>query len=421
MIVYLLLKLACLAICMAYLTPMKYPVKKTALFILAFQGLIWIVNSAIYRFLGEGAFSAISLFTIGIPGFFCFNFLSKCKGFRVLFSLLTVTLFGMLSSFLGKLADVYFSSAVIQYTLKFLSFILITAYVAIVLRKPYLKLLDVLERGWGQLTLIPLLLINIISLLQYYPSPIGSRPENIPLVLSVFALTFAFYTIVYANFAKIHEYFELKGNRELLAVQAQMYKNEYQAMLDNLESNRIFRHDMRHHINVVNAFLGDNNIPEAVKYIRKLDGRLSDSAMEKYCENYGVNAVLSSLIDRARNEGIEVQCEANIPEDIPLDSMDLGLVFANALDNAIQACRKLANPAEKMIKVECKEHCGQIYIRVSNPFAGEVRFDGEFPVSTGAEHGIGTKSIAAIAEKHNGIYSFNAQDGVFKANVTLKY
>lgn len=420
MILYLLLKLACLATCMAYLTPTKYPAKKSAVYIIVIHFAIWVMNSAVYLCLGEGIFNSISLFTIGIPGFFCFNFLARYKGFRVLLSLLTVTVFGMFSSFLGNLADIYFNSAVVQYAIKFTSFILITIYIARVLRKPYLKLMQTLEKGWGPLSLIPLLLINIICLMQYFPTAIQRRPENIPAVLLLFLMTFVFYTFVYGNFERVLENLDLKREREVLSVQAQMYKNEYKALMDNVESARIFRHDMRHHINTINTYLNDGSTAEVRKYVRKLDGSLTDGVVMKYCENYGVNVVLSALINRAASEGIEVSCEANIPEDITIDSMELGLVFANALDNAINACRKLEDPASRRIDVDCREHYGQIYIRISNPFAGEVRFDGEFPVAEGSEHGIGTKSIAAIAEKHGGIFSFIAEDGIFMTSVTMK-
>jgi hypothetical protein len=36
-------------------------------------------------------------------------------------------------------------------------------------------------------------------------------------------------------------------------------------------------------------------------------------------------------------------------------------------------------------------------------------------------HGIGTRSIAAIAEKYRGVFSYNAKDGIFKSTVILNY
>ncbi len=419
MILYLLHKIACLAVCMAYLTPMRYSRGKSAVYVAIFQGAIYIANCAVYLIGGEKVYASISLFTIGVPGFLCFHFLSRHKGFRVLFSLLTVTVFGMLSSFLGYIAEIYTSNPVLQYGVKFLSFLLITLYTAKVIRKPYLSLTETLQKGWGFLSLIPFLLINIISLLQYYPSNIGSRPENVLVLALVFAMTFIFYTIVFMNFKNILEFLQIKQDKELLTVQAQMYKNEYKALIDHVDGMRMLRHDMRHHISAINAFLQDGNLAEARDYLKKLDGSLTNGAVKKYCENYAVNAILSSLISRANAEGITVDCEAVIPSGIAIDSMELGLVFANALDNAINACKSLTDPAEKNIRVDCREHCGQLYIRISNPFRGEVRFDGEFPVPEDHEHGIGTRSIASIAQRYGGLFSFTAKDGMFNATVTL--
>ncbi len=419
MILYLLFKIACLGVCMAFLTPMRFSKGKLAVYIILYQSAIYIANCAVYLIGGEKVYATISLFTIGVPGFLCFNFLSGHKGFRVLFSLLTVTVFGMLASFLGSLAQMYSGSQALEYIVKFAGLILTAAYMAMVIKMPYLKLVETLQKGWGFLSLIPFLLINIISLLQYYPSDIASRPENVPVLVLVFAVTFIFYTIVFLNFNNILEYLQMKQDRKLLDVQVQMYKNEYKALIDHVDGMRMLRHDMRHHLSAINAFLQDGNIGEARDYLKKLDGSLTNGAVKKYCENYAVNAILSSLISRANTEGIIVDCEALISNDITIDSMELGLVFANALDNAINACKSLTDSAEKSIRVECREHCGQLYIRISNPFAGEVRFDGEFPVTVDHEHGIGTRSIASIAGKHGGVFSFTAKDGVFNATVTL--
>jgi hypothetical protein len=50
---------------------------------------------------------------------------------------------------------------------------------------------------------------------------------------------------------------------------------------------------------------------------------------------------------------------------------------------------------------------------------GEVRFDGEFPVPEDKEHGVGTRSIASIAGKHGGVFSFTAKDGLFNTTIML--
>ena len=416
MLLYLLFKLVCLGVCMAYLMPMRFSWRKSALYVFCFQSAIYLFNCAIYILSGEDVYKSFSFVSIAVPGFFCFNYLSRHKGFSVLFTLLTVAVFGMLASFLGYVAQMYSGSLALQYCVQFSSFILIIVYVAKVIKKPYLKLIDTLQKGWGFISLIPLTLIGIITLLQYTPT---FQPENVPVLSLVFAMTFVFYTIVFLNFKNILEYLQIRQEKELMTVQAQMYKNEYKALIGHVDGMRMFRHDIRHHISAVNAFLQDDNTKEAKDYLMKLDGSLVNGTVRKYCENNAVNAILSSLISRANSEGISVDCLTVISEETAIDSMDLGLIFANALDNAINACRKLTDPACKNIRVNCREHCGQLFICVSNPFAGDVRFNGEFPISQDREHGIGTRSIASIAEKYDGSFSFTAKDSVFCLMVTL--
>ena len=420
MILYLLFKITFLGLLMSHIVRMKYGIRKSVFLIVAFHAALLVLNYAIYLLRGTDFLSGIFPLSASLPAFAFFCLLSDSSVSKVLFSLLTVTICGTLTSFVGTLPMMFYGSVALRLIAEFVCAALLFFLIIRFFRKPYLKMTDTLESGWALFCLVPSLLIVLIYLLQYYPSPIQNRPESILPISIVFVLMFVFYTIAYVNFKNISEYYQLKNDRKAISLQGEMYQKEYDAVREIFESNRIVRHDMRHHLNAINEFLSDGNLDEAKRYIGKLDGTLIEGAVKKYCENYGVNAVLSSLIRRAENEGIDVVCEANIPEDIAIDSMELGLLFANALDNAINACCRLMDPHDRKITVDCREFCGQIYIRISNPYAGEVRFDGEFPIASGAEHGVGTRSIAAIAEKYRGAYCFAARDGVFKTTVTLK-
>lgn len=176
---------------------------------------------------------------------------------------------------------------------------------------------------------------------------------------------------------------------------------------------------MRHHINAINLFLNDNNISEAQNYLNKLDENLNKTIIEKYCDNYIINVILSSYIKRAKNENINVTFQVDISENIEIDNIELGLIFANAIENATIACKKIENYADRKIDITCKTHYNQLYIQICNSYIGEILFEGEQPISKDINHGYGTRSIVAIADAFNGIYSFSAENGVFKTTVIL--
>ena len=203
MILYLFFKIACLAVFMTCLTKLKYDVRKSIIIIVAFNIVIWIANYAIYVFIGIDFLMNIFPLTASVPAFICFFLVSKSKGIKVLFSFLTVTIYGMLTSFIGALPVIFFNSLILRLVFEFLSCVLLIVFIVKVFRKPYFKIYYTLEKGWGLLCLVPCLIIAMIYLLQYYPTYIQYRPKDIPVVFLVFALMFVFYTILYFNFENI--------------------------------------------------------------------------------------------------------------------------------------------------------------------------------------------------------------------------
>lgn len=418
-LLYLFIKVALLAVFMTCLTPLRDSSKKTYAVIIIGNVIIWLLNFLIYEIKGLVFLDHVFLLTASVPAFICFSAVAKYKGAKVLFSLLTVSVFGMLNAFLSFLPTLIIKHYLVDALVNSLCFVLTIVFIIKVFRKPYFRIIEALENGWGPFCFVTFIMLAIIFLLQYYPVPIRSKLENIPLLLLAYVLMFAFYAIVYLNFENITHYYQLKQDKRLMILQTEMQKKEYAAILDKLNAAQIYRHDMKHHINALSALLHENNLGEAEKYLGKLSDRLNDTVIEQYCENYVVNAILSSYISKAREEGIEVTCKADVSADMKMEELELGAIFANAMDNAITACGKIEDQAHRKISVDCREHCGQIYIQISNAFAGEVKFDGEYPVSNREGHGFGTRSIAAIAQKYGGVFSFAAEEGRFVTTVIL--
>lgn len=418
-LLYLFIKTALLGVFMTSITQLKHSDKKSYAMIVEGNIFIWLLNFLIYELNGVAFLERAILFSAVLPAFIFMSIVAKYKGFKVLFSLLTVSIFGMMCGFITSLATLVFHDDRIGALFNILCYLLIIVFIFKVFRKPYFRMQDTLKTGWGLFCTVPFLLMIIIFLLQYYPLPIENRPENAPLLLLVYILTFVFYSIVYLNFENITQYYQLKQDKRLMLLQTEMQKKEYMAIQDKINAIQIYRHDFRHHVNALNALLDENNLVEAKKYLGKLSDRLTRTIIEKYCENYVVNIILSSYITRAREGNIEVSCEANIPSDLNIEDLELGTIFSNAIENAITACSQIADHTNRKISIICREHFAQLNIQISTTFAGKVVFDGDYPVNDQEDHGIGTRSIAAIAEKYDGIFSFAVEEGLFVTTVIL--
>mgnify|MGYP000151252383 FL=1 len=102
--------------------------------------------------------------------------------------------------------------------------------------------------------------------------------------------------------------------------------------------------------------------------------------------------------------------------------------MGNALDNAIEACRKLKgkeSDAETFIRLSSFRKGKMIFIEITNSFDGNVirKRQSEFPATDKADkeaHGIGLANIKSVAEKYHGGVDWSVDGKVFILSVMMK-
>jgi hypothetical protein len=184
-----------------------------------------------------------------------------------------------------------------------------------------------------------------------------------------------------------------------------------EALKESQEKTIIYRHDMRHHLALIGAKLADDNREGAQKYIAEIEENIKGTTVEKYCSNYTVNLILYYFITMAKNEEITVETQLNLPNKNNISDMDLCSIFANAIENATNACKCIPRANDRTLKVVCKPKNDQLFIQITNSYQGTVMFVDDMPVSTEENYGLSTKIY--------GVYSFSAEDGVFKTSLIL--
>ena len=208
----------------------------------------------------------------------------------------------------------------------------------------------------------------------------------------------------------------MKETERTVMMQLESQRREYEDLRRKMEQGRRYRHDMRHHLRVLEGLFDEAKSVEGLQYLSTLNGQLTELEQETCCENATVNAVLRSYIGRAREENCQVTVKAEVPQTCPVDEIDLCVILANGMENAINACRSNAQETDKWIRVSVLTHeNGNLSIKIENPCDQPVVFgrDG-LPKSQPAEqHGIGLKSVEAVVKKYDGILQCEESDGVF--------
>ncbi|MGI5897477.1 MAG: GHKL domain-containing protein [Oscillospiraceae bacterium] len=211
-----------------------------------------------------------------------------------------------------------------------------------------------------------------------------------------------------------------RASERAIAAQLELQREEIARIRQKVEQGRIYRHDMRHHLLVLEELADRKNADGVRQYIGDLNNQLSSVEREDYCENTTVNAVLASYIGRAKQQDIRVTVKARIPQELPADEIDICTILANALDNAVAACRE--NENNRWIELSSALHDnGNFSIDIRNACDTPVEFDKDgMPVShKGKGHGIGLKSIHAVVQKYNGLLRCTCDNQVFRFSAAL--
>ena len=363
----------------------------------------------------------LSLLFVQFPVFLAFVCISRFKAIKVLFVNLTVIAIASSFSLLG-----YVISHIFVVNTTFLDIICLVMYLPVwfliykYLRPSFLYMLRNTDKGWVGFCSIPLsftVLLNIIS--KYNMNTVTFETKTFLSALLIFIITLSAYFQIFRSFKQTHEQLILQNEQNLLRTQIVAAQMHLEALKESQEKTMIYRHDMRHHLALIGAKLSDNKKEAAQKYITEIEENIEGATVEKYCSNYTVNLIIYYYITLAKNEKIAVETQINLPEKNTVSDMDLCVIFANAIENATNACKLLPGEIDRAIKIVCTPKNNQLFIQITNNYEGKVIFTDDMPLSTKENHGFGTKSIAIVARKYGGVYSFTAEDGVFKVSIIL--
>lgn len=307
---------------------------------------------------------------------------------------------------------------VVTFVLRLISFPLLEYAVWRWLRKPYLKMSRLVRKGWLLFAALTGICYLILVLLSVYPTVIFERPQDMPLAIMVLALiALAYGTIFQVLFEQLHV-LEAQERQRVLEAQTVMMSHRIEDARRVENAIRIERHDMRHQLQTVASLAQRGDCAALLDYVGSSQAKLDAITPKRYCSNAVLDAVLVNAAEQAEQMGIRIEIEIALPKELPVDVLELSIVFANALENAIQAVRDLPEEHRRII---CKSVTRPRFImEISNPYAGEIIFDRRgIPVTDKPGHGIGTRSIVAFAEKYDALFFFCAENGVFKVQLAV--
>ena len=258
-----------------------------------------------------------------------------------------------------------------------------------------------------------LLLIGMSFSFIWFPYPDSTERYLLP----------AFVWIVYLGFALLTFFADEKQLSNEKVLLEQLLKKEaqqYELSKELIESINLKAHDLKHQIRHLNN--GEAQINETV--LREIEATISDYDAGYKTGNEALDIIITEKSRQGNRSGIRIACVADGEKLSFIEPKDVYSLVGNLLDNAIEATSALPDDEMRTINFSVHEEFGLVHIRTENYFAGAILFDGQLPLTAKSDkqnHGFGTKSIRAIAEKYDGLAEFFTDQNVFVASVVIPY
>lgn len=287
------------------------------------------------------------------------------------------------------------------------------------------KVMNVINSDiWKYIWIIPLIFCAIMAI--YSPNSSRESTAEINFILLRYLnLIGAFFIsfILLKTLKQTEINTRLEENIKYKKNQLNMQKEQYLMLHNNIEETKKARHDLRHHISLIQTFLKDKEYEKLQNYIDSYQNSLPIDNDIILCENYVVNAILCHYITLAKEENISVAVDLKIPTNTFIADLDFCIILGNCLENAIEGCKKITE-GKKFISIKSKMTNYMIGFTIDNSFSGEIIKENNDFISTkkSEKHGLGISSVHAVASKYNGTAKFevDALNNIFKASILLK-
>ena len=197
---------------------------------------------------------------------------------------------------------------------------------------------------------------------------------------------------------------------------------------------RSMKHDMKNTLSVIMqlALNEDGQSNEKLQnYLLEMNQTMDRLEFQYKTGNSVVDVLLNMKYHELASTMPDIQLNADrllFPDNLQIRGYDIGIIIGNALDNAMEACKKLKEKeqnAEAFIILSSFTRGKMFFIEVENSFEGKItrKKYSEFPVTDKKDkkaHGIGLSNIKNTAEKYHGGVDWTVENKKFILTIMLQ-
>lgn len=279
-------------------------------------------------------------------------------------------------------------------------------------------------RYWMLLLAVPAIAIVTLTVFQF---ALESLPDNreVHTYIYISAAGLLFITVlVFALFSKLQNQLTISRDNREMKMQLELQRQSAEKMENAYNHTRALRHDLKNHLRALGGMLQSGNTDDALAYIQTMQSDLEDATYFAVTGNTAVDAILNEKLLTAQRQETNLRFDAVTLKNTKAKPMDLCIILSNALDNALEACRKIDDIQSRTVSLKIREESDFLLISVQNPVAQPPKKLGNSFLSDKKDrenHGIGLRSIRLTAEKYSGEVLAECENSVFTLLVKLYF
>ena len=264
----------------------------------------------------------------------------------------------------------------------------------------------------------------ITALLIESNSNINDTARRFILLITVVLVTF--YCYVCIKFSFISESMDVYKELSLINQSIIESQQQYYTLVNEKQQEiRSLRHEMKNHLACINSLYHLNKIQEMEEYMGELINLSTKTAQLIDSGNDIVNAILNDIQSKCRNENIALRVEGGFPDKLYIASMDLSVIFANLMSNAVEAIQRMKKTKDTIyyIDIRISNYKSDLYIDVRNPSENNLQIVNGTLITSKKDksrHGYGVNNVIQKVESYHGSYSFKQQNGEFVVEIFME-
>ncbi len=229
-------------------------------------------------------------------------------------------------------------------------------------------------------------------------------------------------TVLYLGVSVLFDFFQknqiVQEKLNLQKEKNEMVNKQYQVLKQKYEDISILKHDTKHHLQTLAILLYQNQVDKAKVYIQSFSDYMNENTFAFRSTSQILEIIINEKYLEAKAKGIRMELDCEDFSMNRVDDVDMITIFANVLDNAIEAVEVLETERYIEVKLARKEH--YIVFEVVNPYDGRVEEENHrFRTTKPGHDGLGIRSVRKTVTKYSGMVQMDYEGGIFTTTVLL--